>query len=342
MCLNTNNSSEYLVPKVSVFMLTYNHEHYIRQALDSVLMQRTRFSVEIVLGEDCSTDTTRNIVLEYALKYPNCIRLLLHDTNVGSSINQYLVLKACTGEYIALLEGDDFWTDEYKLQKQVDFLDSHKDFALCTHNQAIVDADGQTTGALMNSLQPFDTWSVKDLAKGNLIPTASSLYRNNFTNGPSPTGVPVWLKEAKLGDYCMHMLTARFGKIKYMPEVMGAYRVHGAGAWGLKSLIARNIMLFDTLHLLKQEFQGTVKEHLVNQQISNLSKIADHGHATLEFNLPDFLTSRKESILELIKDDYSSFIQTHFSQQRATCSAEYRYGKLVLKPMRWLTGKISR
>jgi len=125
-------------PKVSVFMMAYNHAPYIAQALDSALAQQTTFTVEIVIGEDSSTDGTRNIVTDYVQRYPGRIRALLHETNLGASRNQVLVLEACTGEYIALLEGDDFWTDPYKLQKQVDFLDEHLDYAISAHNVTIV------------------------------------------------------------------------------------------------------------------------------------------------------------------------------------------------------------
>ena len=113
--------------KVSVFMITYNHEKYIAEALDSILMQKTDFDFDIVIGEDCSTDATRRIVLEYSRKYPDKIKLLLHNVNVGFISNMMYVLEACTGKYVAMCEGDDYWTDPFKLQKQVDFLEASLD-----------------------------------------------------------------------------------------------------------------------------------------------------------------------------------------------------------------------
>ena len=124
--------------KVSVFMITYNHEKYIAEAIDSVLMQKTDFDFDIVIGEDCSTDATRRIVLEYSRKYPDKIKLLLHNVNVGFISNLMYVLEACTGKYIAMCEGDDYWTDPFKLQKQVDFLEANKEYVLATHGYRMV------------------------------------------------------------------------------------------------------------------------------------------------------------------------------------------------------------
>ena len=124
--------------KVSVFMITYNHEKYIAEALDSILMQKTDFDFDIVIGEDCSTDATRRIVLEYSRKYPDKIKLLLHNVNVGFISNMMYVLEACTGKYVAMCEGDDYWTDPFKLQKQVDFLEANNEYMLATHGYRIV------------------------------------------------------------------------------------------------------------------------------------------------------------------------------------------------------------
>ena len=124
--------------KVSVFMITYNHEKYIAEALDSILMQETDFDFDIVIGEDCSTDATRRIVLEYSRKYPDKIKLLLHNVNVGFISNLMYVLEACTGKYVAMCEGDDYWTDPFKLQKQVDFLEANKEYVLSTHGYRMV------------------------------------------------------------------------------------------------------------------------------------------------------------------------------------------------------------
>jgi glycosyltransferase involved in cell wall biosynthesis len=111
--------------KVSVAMITYNHERYIAKALDNVLSQSTNFDYEVIIGEDFSTDNTRSIIIDYQKRYPDKFQLLLNDKNIGMHKNTAQVLRACRGQYVALLEGDDYWTSTHKLQLQVDFLDRH-------------------------------------------------------------------------------------------------------------------------------------------------------------------------------------------------------------------------
>ena len=122
------------IPKVSVCMITYNHENFIREAIEGVLMQKTDFPIELIIGEDCSTDNTRKIVLEYASKYPEIIRPLLPDNNLGVRTNFFNTLNVCRGEYIALCEGDDYWIDSTKLQSQVDYLAKNKQCSLVHTN----------------------------------------------------------------------------------------------------------------------------------------------------------------------------------------------------------------
>lgn len=110
-------------PLVSVHMITYNHAPYIAQAIEGVLMQKTNFPFELVIGEDCSTDRTREIVLQYAQKYPKIIRVITSPNNVGMKKNSYRTIQACSGKYIAFCEGDDFWKNTEKLQMQVDLMD---------------------------------------------------------------------------------------------------------------------------------------------------------------------------------------------------------------------------
>ena len=125
------------MPLLSVFMITYNHEKHIAEAIESALMQKTSFKYEIVIGEDCSTDQTREIVLEYATRYADKVKPIYQERNVGANKNAASVREACKGKYIALLEGDDYWIDPLKLQKQVDFLEAHPDFSICSHKSKI-------------------------------------------------------------------------------------------------------------------------------------------------------------------------------------------------------------
>lgn len=127
-CQISNNN-----PVVSIVCITYNHEPYLRDALEGFLMQKTTFPFEIILAEDCSTDGTRKICKEYVARYPEKIRYIYRDHNVGYNENEYEAMCAAKGKYIAYCEGDDYWTDPNKLQKQVDFLESHPEYAVCWH-----------------------------------------------------------------------------------------------------------------------------------------------------------------------------------------------------------------
>jgi glycosyltransferase involved in cell wall biosynthesis len=215
--------------KVSVAMVTYNHEKFIAKALDSVLMQSTNFDYEIVIGEDCSTDNTRSILLDYQKRHPGKFRLLLHEKNLGMHLNGAQTLDACKGEYIAMLDGDDYWTSPEKLQKQVDFLDSHPACAVCFHNALIVYEDGSREPISYRPNQKaFST--IIDLFLDNYIPTCAVMFRSGLFGK-----VPEWIGTLKMGDWLIHILNALHGNIGYLDETMAVYVVHPGGVWSTKN-----------------------------------------------------------------------------------------------------------
>ncbi len=164
--------------KLSVFVVTYNQEKYIRQCLDSILMQEVDFDYEVVIGEDHGTDDTRAICEEYAEKYPK-VRLLPLTENLGIVKNWKRVLSECTGEFVAMCEGDDYWMDPRKLQKQVSFLESHKEFSICCHNVKDLNI---YTGHFIDDRFTYQTQertTIYDLSKGNYIRTVSVVFRND-------------------------------------------------------------------------------------------------------------------------------------------------------------------
>jgi glycosyltransferase involved in cell wall biosynthesis len=218
--------------KVSVAMLAYNHERFIAQAIDSVLMQKVNFDYEIIIGEDCSVDRTRDIVVDYQKRYPDRVRLLLPEKNLGACENSLQVHKACQGEYVAILEGDDYWTSPSKLQKQVDFLNSHPECALCFHNAIIFYEDGSGEPRSYCRADQKEISTLEDLLAGNFIPTCSVMFRRGLFDE-----IPDWIYSVPFGDWPFHILNARYGKIGYIKEVMGAYRVHSGGVYSGQSQI---------------------------------------------------------------------------------------------------------
>lgn len=134
------NSSEV---KVSVMMVTYNHEKYLEQAILSVINQNTDFKYELLIGEDCSTDQTRKIAEKYQMMYPEIVKLITHNKNVGPLKNEADLRRRCRGQYIAVLEGDDYWTNPEKLKRQAEFLDSHPQYIGVSHNVTVLDENGK-------------------------------------------------------------------------------------------------------------------------------------------------------------------------------------------------------
>jgi glycosyltransferase involved in cell wall biosynthesis/RimJ/RimL family protein N-acetyltransferase len=214
-------------PLVSVFMMSYNHGKFIAAALDGVFRQEVGFSFEIVLGDDKSPDNTREIIYEYYRKRPDLFKLLLHSENLGAVKNQWTVFDACTGEYIAMLEGDDYWTHPHKLQQQVSYLQQHPEVAICFHNAAIVNEEGQQEGLTNLPDQPTMT-QFEDLAQGEYIYTATCVFRASYLRWFPLAG------RRYMNNYTLDLFNAQFGSIYYFNEVWSVYRKHSGGAWSMK------------------------------------------------------------------------------------------------------------
>lgn len=213
--------------KVSVCIITYNQAAFIGHAIDSVVSQRVNFPMEILVGDDCSTDGTQAIIQSYADRYPQLIKPVLHDHNLGQNglFNTLETYKLSKGTYLAAMDGDDYWTDTLKLQKQVDFLDAHPDFSTCFHNALITYEDGTPSHVLNPPDQPPVT-TVEDLIGEDEIwfmATSSVMFRNDIREYPD------WFKKSLSGDIPRYVLLAKLGKIGYLPDVMSVYRKNRGG-----------------------------------------------------------------------------------------------------------------
>ena len=209
-------------PLVSIRLVAYNHENYIAQCLEGILMQRTDFPFEVIIGEDCSKDRTRAILVAYAEKFPGKFHLLLHEHNLGAAGNNQSVIQACRGKYHAMLEGDDYWIDPLKLQKQVDFLEAHPDYSLCFHNAFILSPEKAAARlyfekTIQSGLE-FD--EVCDLH----TPTASVMARSEIL-----ATLPEWRTQVWCSDVVMRLWCAHHGKLGYLSDIMAVYRVHRGG-----------------------------------------------------------------------------------------------------------------
>lgn len=209
--------------KVSVAMIAYNVEKYLVEAIESVLSQEVSFRVELVIGEDCSTDTTREIALKYQKQYPTIIKVLLPDKNQGLTPNCVATINACTGEYIALLDSDDYWTNENKLQLQVDFLDTNPEYAGSGHQSMKIYDDKSAPESLFGEQIEKD-YFVNDMITHRKFHTSSFIFRGEY-----------WLKSGGIppnissNERAIYPMVAIFGKIHYLKESMCVYRITGKG-----------------------------------------------------------------------------------------------------------------
>jgi len=258
-------------PKISVLMITYNHARFIRQALDSVLAQKTDFPYEVVIGDDASTDGTGAILAEYAGKFPDRIRLLRRMQNIGMNANLADTLAACRGEYVALLEGDDYWIGSEKLERQAEFLDGHPECVNCFHNVIVFSDDAsavvagyhaQPDGRQLMCAPDFPArLSQNDLLKRNYIPTCSVIFRRS-----SIGKLPPWFTKLHLGDHPLHILSTEHGAAAYLPEVMGAYRLHSSSVWSGKSQLHRMSRALEMYAELDRHYQGRPQQAVLREE----------------------------------------------------------------------------
>lgn len=228
--------------KVSVVIATYNQEKYVRHTLESVVSQKTNFEFEAIVGDDCSTDGTAAIVREFAEKYPEIIVPVIREKNLGMVGNTTDLTSRVKGDYIAFIEGDDYWIDEYKLQKQADFLDSHEDYVACFGLCQIVDEnevrqpDREQYSGFMKEAGDY---TVKDF-ESYLLPgqTATSMYRKAGYVKLQEKIFNAKIDPRYLIDRTQVLCMLSVGKMYNMGEYLAAYRfvlAAGSGSWSSKN-----------------------------------------------------------------------------------------------------------
>jgi hypothetical protein len=223
-------------PLVSVCLTVYQQEKYIRQCLDGALMQQTDFDFEIIIGEDGSTDGTREICKEYQAKYPDKIKLFLRSREDVIYINSKPTgrfnfiesIKAASGKYIALCEGDDYWTDPQKLSKQVAFMEKNDSFSFCFTAADKIDENGKVLGT--SPVLDKDTFTIRDFGKGNIVFTATLMFRAALLQ-KFPFDV---FRKVPVGDYFLICFLANEGQARKLDFSSAAYRVHSGSNWALR------------------------------------------------------------------------------------------------------------
>ena len=212
---------------ISICIITYNQDKFIERALAGVSMQQCTCMYEVIISDDCSTDNTKTIIARYAAKYPNIIKAHYAKSNSGMLRNWEKALKLCTGRYIALLEGDDFWSDPLKLQKQYDILEKRPDCVISFTNATNMYESGEEGYArYVDKTDEF--YTTKDLLDYNFIPTCSVLMRNHI----SENFFPAAYYKSPFADWIIHIVNSQYGKIHFLNEFTCAYQIHAGGVWG--------------------------------------------------------------------------------------------------------------
>lgn len=241
-------------------MITYNHGRFLKEAIHGVLDQKTNFEIELVIAEDNSPDDSETIINSIIAEHPkgSCIKYIKNKQNIGPIPNFSNAIKSCDGDYVALCEGDDYWTDDNKLQKQVDFLEQNKKFVICFHPIRILQKGELVKDTITREVRPVTT--IYELAKGNFIHTCSVVYRNHLF--PS---FPKNFEKAPIGDYFIHMLNARFGKIYKMTDEMAVYRIHDNSYWSSRNESERHQVWTSFIELIIPNFNFKTQTILRDQ-----------------------------------------------------------------------------
>jgi len=271
---------------ISVCITTYNHERFLAQALDSVLMQQGNFRLEILLGEDGSTDNTAAIVRDYAARNPDTVRAFFHDPKDKLFINGRQTgrknflhnLQQAQGDFIALLDGDDYWTDPHKLQKQLAILQDNPRLSACCHPAIYIDENNAVQDGFMGHHDikgGYKDFALYEVLRKNPVPTLSVLFRN-----PRMTTFPDMYQKTDMADWPTHILNALRGDIRYVDEKMAAYRVHAGGVWAafrsnvektlLSEMAVWRILIDEPLLRAQQKYL----KFLLQEQHTKLVKLA--------------------------------------------------------------------
>ena len=245
------------LPLVTVFNWAFNHKDFIRESIESILSQKTNFRVEIIIHDDSSTDGTKEIILEYQHRFPNLFNNILQEENQWSQGKSVMVplFENTRGKYIALTHGDDYWTDPYKLQKQVDFLENNNDFSICFTDYKVFEEGSKNFyyPDLKNKYKNKSVFSRNDIILSNFIPTATVMFktRKEVFSKLDPNLYP--------GDWFLHILNSEYGKIKFLLFESTVYRKHDGGVCSATSPIINNQKYLKSIKKFRKVYSKNYK-----------------------------------------------------------------------------------
>jgi glycosyltransferase involved in cell wall biosynthesis len=254
------------LPLVSVSMITYNHEKYIKEAIESILIQRTSFDYELILSNDNSPDNTHAIIEEILQNHPkrHLVRYICHKQNLGMMQNSIHNLENCKGKYIAFCEGDDAWTDPLKLETQISEMKKHPECDLSFHPAIVFSGKNKTNSIISLESRKTRIFSASEVIKGGgeFCPTASLIITK-----AALSKLPTSFNEGPVGDYFIQIIGSLRGGALYINKIMSLYRIHTDCSWNTSlnrltnktkffEAYARSILKFDTF--LKRKYSSEI------------------------------------------------------------------------------------
>ena len=259
------------MPYISIVVITYNHENFIRQALDSIFMQNIDLTFEIIVGDDCSTDNTTEIIREYQQKYPNIVKPIIRSKNVGISRNWYSCFLKCSGKYISILDGDDYWTNENKLKTQIDFLEKNKTYIACSQRYSVVDENNKTIYEVYSGpgSPKSGDYTINDFEKYIYFGHPGTLiFRNIFLEAKYDYSI-IERADRMVADITLCFILVSLGNIFISDDNMTAYRkVLTTNGSSYTSSIAKKSQIFQRIQFFKKlesysitEFNIVLKRH---------------------------------------------------------------------------------
>lgn len=283
------------LPLVSVKMITFNHKNYISRAIDGVLKQKTNFRYELVIGDDCSTDGTTELISEYSAKYPDIIRHIIRKENLGAKRNAQDLNSYLEGKYVALCEGDDYWTDHYKLQKQADFLRTHPDFTMCFHSADVIREDNIET-ELFKDLEER-VYTPNEILSKWLVPTGSVLVVREFY------AKLYYHPDYLFTDIALFLTLAEYGKIWCMKESMSVYHRHTLGITQKKYTVKKKRLHYVALNRqFKNKYKIEIRALLSSVYLSMAKELQKKKSVSFIWVLiPAFYYSPSFTIKQLSK-----------------------------------------
>lgn len=264
--------------KVSVVMITYGHEKYLIEAIQGVLNQEVNFEIELIVVNDNSPDNTEDIVSNFLKNHPqkHLIKYHKHIQNKGMMPNFIWALNQVKGEFVALCDGDDYWTDPLKLQKQIDFLEKNTDFSICFTDYVVYNQNSDTYSYpdLIEKHKHKTEFSKNEIILDNFVPTVTAVYRNR------PEVLAFLHKELFPGDWFLHILNSLKGNIKFLPFKSAVYRKNDGGVCSASDPILNNSKYLKSIEIFRKQFKNDYKLQL----LFIASKIKIHIHS-LKFKL---------------------------------------------------------